>query len=71
MRLLSCDLRTRRNPSNEKGAEVIKAYNKVFQDYEKKGYIRQVPKSEVEEQWFLPHFPVIKEDRVTTKVRGL
>ena len=28
-----------------------------------------MPKSEVEKQWFLPHFPVVKEDRVTTKVR--
>ena len=47
----------------------MEAYNKIFQDYEKKDYIRQVPQSEVEKQWFLPHFPVVKEDRVTTKVR--
>ena len=46
----------------------MEACNKIFQDYEKKDYIRQVPKSEVEKQWFLPHFPVVK-DRVTTKVR--
>ena len=52
-----------------KGPEVIEAYNKIFQEYEKKNYIRQVPQSEVEKQWFLPHFPVVKEDRVTTKVR--
>ena len=47
----------------------MEAYNKIFQGYEKKDYIRQVPQSEVEKQWFLPHFPVVKEDRVTTKVR--
>lgn len=47
----------------------MEAYNKIFQGYEKKDYIRQVPQSEVEKQWFLPHFPVVKEDRVMTKVR--
>lgn len=47
----------------------MEAYNKIFQGYEKKDYIRQVPQSEVEKQWFLLHFPVAKEDRVTTKVR--
>ena len=47
----------------------MEAYCKVFQDYERKDYIHQVPQSEVEEQWFLPHFPVVKEDRVTTKDR--
>ena len=47
----------------------MEAYSKIFQDYERKNYIRQVPQSEVEKQWFLPHFPVVKEDRVTTKVR--
>ena len=33
-----------------------------------KNYVRKVPLTN-EEQWFLPHFPVIKEDRTTTKVR--
>ena len=47
----------------------MEAYNKIFQGYEKKDYIRQVPQSVVEKQWFLLHFPVVKEDRVTTKVR--
>ena len=47
----------------------MEAYCKIFQDYERKDYIRQVPQSEGEEQWFLPHFPVVKEDRVTTKIR--
>ncbi len=47
----------------------MKAYSEIFKDYKRKGYIQSVPKSEFEEQWFLPHFPVVKEDRVTTKVR--
>ena len=48
--------------------EVMEVYNKIFQDYMRKDYIRQVPKSEVVQQWLLPQFPVVKEDRVTTKV---
>ena len=46
----------------------MEAYNEIFQIYKKTDYIRQVPKSEVVEQWFLPHFPVVKEEGVTTKV---
>jgi hypothetical protein len=48
---------------------ILEAYSKVFKDYEKKGYIQKIPKSEVEQQWFLPHFPVIKPSNDTTKVR--
>ena len=62
-------LKSQEKSLKRKGPEVMEAYNKIFQDYEKNDYIRQVPKSEVEKQWFLPHFPVVKEDRVTTKVR--
>ena len=32
-----------------KGREVKEAFNKIFQDYERKDYIRQVPKSEIVE----------------------
>ena len=62
-------LKSQEKSLKRKGPEVMEAYNKIFQGYEKKDYIRQVPQSEVEKQWFLPHFPVVKEDRVTTKVR--
>ena len=62
-------LKSQEKSLTRKGPEVMEAYNKIFQGYEKKDYIRQVPQSEVEKQWFLPHFPVVKEDRVTTKVR--
>jgi hypothetical protein len=53
----------------KKDPSILEAYSKVFKDYEKKGYIQKVPKSEVEQQWFLPHFPVIKPSKDTTKVR--
>ena len=62
-------LKSQEKSLKRKGTEVMEAYNKIFQDYKRKDYIRQVSKSEVVEQRFLPHFPVIKEDRVTTKVR--
>ncbi len=53
----------------KKGTDVMKAYNQIFEDYERKGYIREVPKSEAREQWLLPHFPVFRPDKETTKVR--
>ena len=36
-----------------------------------KGYVRNLENNEAEEgpSWFLPHFPVISEDRETTKAR--
>ncbi len=53
----------------KKGTDVMKAYNQIFEDYERKGYIREVPKSEARELWLLPHFPVFRPDKETTKVR--
>ena len=48
-------------------------YTKVLESYLEKGYIQLVKAQIVEEdgcnQWFLPHFPVVREDKVTTKVR--
>ena len=36
-----------------------------------KGFIRELESSEAEDgpSWYLPHFPVIRDDRETTKVR--
>jgi len=42
------------------------AYNEIFQNYWEKDYIHQVPNSEVVEQWFLPDFRVVKEERGTS-----
>jgi hypothetical protein len=47
----------------------MKAYSEIIEDYEKKGYIQKVSKTEKGEQWYLPHFPVIKPSKETTKVR--
>ena len=45
-------------------------YCKVIEDYKRKEYIKMVnPMDEEKSQWLLPHFPVIKTDRQTTKIR--
>ena len=36
----------------KKGPEVIQVYNHIFEEYERKGYIQEVRKSDVKEQWF-------------------
>ena len=52
----------------KKGPKVSETYDQAIKDYEKKGYIAKMPKTD-ENQWFLPHFPVIREDKTTKKVR--
>ena len=54
-----------------KDTHLANAYQGVIDDYLKKEYIRVVPPSEPqpESEWFLPHFPVVRPDRETTKVR--
>jgi len=52
-----------------KGSETMQSYNKIIEDYEKKGYVKKVDKTDDSDQWFLPHFAVVKEDRETTKIR--
>ena len=59
--------------SLSKNPDIEKQYRLVFEKHLEKGYIRPVPEVEVkqdgDDQWFLPHFPVVREDKVTTKVR--
>ena len=42
-----------------------------IEQYFSKGYIRKVPVTEeqLSTKWFLPHFPIVKPDRTTTKMR--
>jgi len=51
--------------------EVAVAYKEVIDDYLDKGYIRRVPTDETqpETEWLLPHFPVTRPDKTTTKTR--
>ena len=54
-----------------KDEKIATAYQQVIDEYLQKNYIRRVPSSEdkSEAEWLLPHFPVIRPDRATTKVR--
>ncbi|KAL4238005.1 hypothetical protein ACF0H5_002716 [Mactra antiquata] len=53
--------------------ETVKSeYESTIQKYLKKGYISKVNDNEINNEspaWYLPHFPVTKMDRETTKVR--
>lgn len=54
-----------------KNSEVAELYKSTIEKYVKKGYIRKVPEDEhsLKPAWYLPHFPVIRMNRETTKVR--
>ena len=47
------------------------AYKKVLEDYTEKGYVRCVKDDEPlpVKMWYLPHFPVVRPHKETTKVR--
>ena len=54
----------------EKSPHVATAYNETICRYIEKGYIRQIPKDEQSStRWYLPHFPVVRPDKETTKTR--
>ena len=61
-------LKSQEKVLGRKGPEAVQAYNKIIEDYERKGYIK-IEKTNETNQWFLPHFAVIKEERTTTKSR--
>ena len=51
--------------------EVGRAYQSVLDNYLEKDYIRKVSPTEAkpDQVWYLPHFPVLKPDKTTTKTR--
>ena len=51
--------------------KLAQAYQSVVDDYLSKGYIREVPEDEPKppSEWFLPHFPVVRPEKATKKVR--
>ena len=55
----------------QKSPELAKAYSDVLETYQDKGCIRKVlPEEEKSDQvWYLPHFPILRPDKSTTKVR--
>jgi hypothetical protein len=57
------------NYLKKKGVE-LENLVEIIDDYEKKGYIRQVEGHEiVKDSWYLPWFPVVDKGRATTKIR--
>ena len=56
---------------NLKKPEVARRYQEAMNANVEKGYVRKLEpnKGEDGQGWYLPHFPVIREDRETTKVR--
>ncbi|XP_048256637.1 uncharacterized protein LOC125382165 [Haliotis rufescens] len=53
-----------------KDVTIQTAYGDVISQYLKTGYITKVPEKEVNKKcWYLPHFPVVRPERNTTKVR--
>ena len=55
----------------QKSPELAKAYSDVLQTYQDKGYICKVSPEEKkpDQVWYLPHFPVLRPDKSTTKTR--
>ena len=51
-----------------KKPEIASAYCEIIKDYVDKEYVRKVPMTD-EEQWFLPHFAVVSNQKTSTKVR--
>ena len=64
-RLHSTEKKLKRSP------ELGEAYKAVVQSYQDKGYIHRVSREEVkpDQVWYLPHFPVLRPDKSTTKTR--
>ena len=62
-------LSTKRNLENKEFVE--KEYQTTVETYVEKGYLRKVPETEAPppEIWYLPHFPIVKMSKSTTKVR--
>ena len=62
-----------RNTENKlkKDCALGEEYSQIIRAYVKKGYLRKVEPDEPlpPEVWYLPHFPVIRMDKTTTKVR--
>ena len=54
-----------------KNEQVGKEYQETIESYLKHGYLRKVePKEELRPSvWYLPHSPVVRMDKSTTKVR--
>ncbi|KAK3704311.1 hypothetical protein QZH41_007495 [Actinostola sp. cb2023] len=64
-RLLSLETSLKKKP------QIAERYKEVMDANIKKGYIQKVEPHEEDTKpsWYLPHFPVVREEKQTTKVR--
>ena len=54
----------------QKSPDIARAYNDIIDHHIAKGYVRKVPETELSKsKWYLPHFPVLRPDKDTTKTR--
>ena len=50
--------------------DIADSYSKCIEQYVEKVYVRKIPEQEkCKSKWYLPHFPVIRLDKETTKTR--
>ena len=54
----------------QRSPDIALANNEIIGQYVAKGYVRKVPENEhSNSKWYLPHFPVLRPDKDTTKTR--
>ena len=55
--------------------QISNDYNEIFVDYERNGIVEKVPEAEIAKEkgtaHYLPHRPVVREDKSTTKIRAV
>ena len=53
-----------------KSPDVASAYNQIIEQYINKVYVKRIPQqAESTSKWYLPHFPILRPDKDTTKTR--
>ena len=66
-------IKTEKSLLKNSDANLAAKYDEIFVDYVEKGYLVMLTGADAElareEGWFLPHFPVIRNDKSSTRVR--
>ena len=63
-RLANTEKRLKRSP------DIAHAYSQCIDQYIEKGYVRKIQEQDKQtSKWYLPHFPVLRPDKDTTKTR--
>ena len=63
-RLENTEKRLKRSP------EVAQSYSQCIDQYIEKGYVKRIQENDLSSsKWYLPHFPILRPDKDTTKTR--